>query len=106
MTVDAVRFLCVAASGTTAIQLKNGLHHQGLVADLLLGIDATPAVAADTWAADTPARPQAVADTPARPQAVAGTPQVDRDPAEALPAAVAAPRNTAAAAGCLQGQYS
>jgi len=50
VTVDAVRFLCVAASGTTAIQLKNCLHHQGLVADLLLGIDATPAVAAERYA--------------------------------------------------------
>ncbi len=49
MTVDAVRFLSVAASGATAIQLKECLHHQGLTADLLLGIDASPSMAAERY---------------------------------------------------------
>ncbi len=49
MTVDAVRFMSVAASGATATQLKDALHHQGLGADLLLGIDASPLVAAERY---------------------------------------------------------
>jgi hypothetical protein len=49
VTVDAVRYLSVAASGATAVQLKDCLHHQGLTADLLLGIDASPAVAAERY---------------------------------------------------------
>jgi DNA / pantothenate metabolism flavoprotein len=49
VTVDAVRFLSVAASGTTAIQLKECLQHQNLAADVLLGIDASPATAAERY---------------------------------------------------------
>lgn len=50
VTVDAVRYLTVAASGRTAVQLKEALQHQGLASDLLLGIDASPAVAAERYA--------------------------------------------------------
>jgi phosphopantothenoylcysteine synthetase/decarboxylase len=50
VTVDAVRFLSVAASGATATQLRESLHHQGLTTDLLLGIDASPAAAAERYA--------------------------------------------------------
>lgn len=50
VTVDAVRFLTVAASGATAVQLKETLQQQGLRADLLLGIDASPTVAAERYA--------------------------------------------------------
>lgn len=42
VAVDAVRFISVAASGATALQVKDCLQHQGLSADLLLGIDASP----------------------------------------------------------------
>ena len=49
VTVDAVRFLTVAATGATAVQLKEALQQQGLRADLLLGIDASPAVAAERY---------------------------------------------------------
>lgn len=49
VTVDAVRYLTVAASGATAVQLKEALQHQGLSSDLLLGIDASPAVAAERY---------------------------------------------------------
>lgn len=49
VTVDAVRYLMVAASGATAVQLKECLNHQGLAVDLLLGIDASPTVAAERY---------------------------------------------------------
>lgn len=47
--VDAVRFISVAASGATALQVKDSLHQQGLSADLLLGIDASPNAAAERY---------------------------------------------------------
>jgi hypothetical protein len=50
VAVDAVRFLTVAASGATAVQLQTALHQQALAADLLLGIDASPTVAAERYA--------------------------------------------------------
>lgn len=49
VAVDAVRHLTVAASGATAVQLKECLQHQGLAADLLLAIDASPTVAAERY---------------------------------------------------------
>ena len=49
VAVDAVRFISVAASGATAAHLAAGLHQQGLTADLLLGIDASPQVAAERY---------------------------------------------------------
>ena len=49
IAVDAVRFISVAASGATAVQLKENLHRQGLVAELLLGLDASPTVAAQRY---------------------------------------------------------
>jgi phosphopantothenoylcysteine synthetase/decarboxylase len=49
IAVDAVRFISVAASGATAVQLKENLCRQGLVAELLLGIDASPTVAAQRY---------------------------------------------------------
>jgi phosphopantothenoylcysteine synthetase/decarboxylase len=49
VSVDAVRFLTVAASGATAVRLKQALQHQGLRTDLLLGIDASPAEAAERY---------------------------------------------------------
>ena len=49
MNVDAVRFISVAASGATALQVKECLHHQGLSADLLLGIDASPTAPAQRY---------------------------------------------------------
>ncbi len=49
VTVDAVRFISVAASGATALQVKDCLQHQGLSADLLLGIDASPLAAAQRY---------------------------------------------------------
>ncbi len=49
MAVDAVRFLSVAASGATAVHLQVGLHQQGVAADLLLGLDASPQVAAERY---------------------------------------------------------
>lgn len=40
--VDAVRFITVAASGATALQVGELLRQRGLSVDLLLGIDASP----------------------------------------------------------------
>ena len=50
VAVDAVRFISVAASGATAMLVKDCLAHQGLSADLLLGIDASPTAAAERYA--------------------------------------------------------
>jgi phosphopantothenoylcysteine synthetase/decarboxylase len=47
--VDAVRYLSVAASGATAVRLKERLTDQGVVTDLLLGIDASPVTAAERY---------------------------------------------------------
>lgn len=49
VNVDAVRFISVAASGATALLLKDCLQHQGLPAELLLGIDASPMAAAQRY---------------------------------------------------------
>jgi phosphopantothenoylcysteine synthetase/decarboxylase len=49
VAVDAVRYLSVAASGATALSLHEALHRQGLLSDLLLGIDASPAAAAERF---------------------------------------------------------
>ena len=49
IAVDAVRFISVAASGATAVQLKENLQRQGLVAELLLGMDASPTVVAQRY---------------------------------------------------------
>jgi len=49
VSIDAVRFISVAASGATALQVKECLQHQGLSADLLLGIDASPLAAAQRY---------------------------------------------------------
>lgn len=49
VNVDAVRFISVAASGATALQVKECLQHQGLSADLLLGIDASPTAPAQRY---------------------------------------------------------
>jgi phosphopantothenoylcysteine synthetase/decarboxylase len=44
--IDAVRFLCVDASGRTAVRLGQDLSAQGLSCDLLLSVDAEPGVPA------------------------------------------------------------
>ena len=44
-----MRFISVAASGATAVQLKENLHRQGLVAELLLGLDASPTAVAQRY---------------------------------------------------------
>ena len=49
VNVDAVRFISVAASGATALHVKECLQHQGLSADLLLGIDASPTAPAQRY---------------------------------------------------------
>jgi phosphopantothenoylcysteine synthetase/decarboxylase len=46
LAVDAVRFLSVRASGTTAVELAGLLHRAGVGADLLLGALAAPAAPA------------------------------------------------------------
>ena len=49
IALDAVRFISVAASGVTAVQLKENLQRRGLVAELLLGLDASPTVVAQRY---------------------------------------------------------
>jgi hypothetical protein len=49
VAVDAVRFLCVAASGATAVALAGRLRG-ALEVDLLLGVDAHPEVPAQRYA--------------------------------------------------------
>ncbi len=48
--VDAVRYLKVAASGDTAVALRDRLASAGVEADLLLAADARPEVRADRYA--------------------------------------------------------
>jgi hypothetical protein len=49
VAVDAVRYMTVAATGATAVQLKDGLQRQGLSSDLLLSVDASPASPAERY---------------------------------------------------------
>ena len=49
ISLDAVRFISVAASGVTAVQLKENLQRRGLAAELLLGLDASPSVVAQRY---------------------------------------------------------
>lgn len=50
LAVDAVRYLTVRASGSTAVALGARLGRAGLRVDLLLGLDAAPAEAARRFA--------------------------------------------------------
>jgi phosphopantothenoylcysteine synthetase/decarboxylase len=49
VAVDAVRYLSVQATGATAVQLADLVRADGLAAELLLGIDASPAAAAQRF---------------------------------------------------------